>query len=313
MRVAMTGATGLVGRACVSEFLARGDEVVRMMRSAATSRDGCRDIAIGDLGAPDFVVPEIPPCDVFVHAAARVPRAGGGDAEELFRTTNLVGTENALALCRATGARRFIFVSSIKVNGESSPAGRGFAAGDEPGPEDAYARSKLAAERLVAQTTRGWGISHVIVRPPLVYGPDATGNFSRLVRLAAMPVPLPFAMLSNRRAFVSDANLADLIATVAHDATALEGVVLASDGEALSTRELLDVLASAQGRPKSRQVPVPPGLLRMARGLPRIGGIVRRLVDDLDIDLSANPSELGWNPPHGTRAELDRAVKMGPY
>lgn len=310
MKVAITGGTGLVGRACVDAFLEAGHKVVRLLRRPGI--DGaanCTDIISGDLGSDPFEAGEIPSCDVFVHAAARVPGNFGKnkDARQRFFRDNLNGTRNALHLCAASGARRFVFLSSIKVNGERTSRGRPFRNDDVPAPEDAYAASKLAGEALVQNEATAIGIDYAIVRPPIVYGPGVRGNFLRLAQLARSGIPLPFANVTNRRAMVADRNLADLVLSIAQHQGAFSTTVLARDPEQLSTPTLIRHLADASTR-GLRLWPAPERLLRISRMLPGIGPLCSRLLDDLEIDLESNPPALGWHPPYSAAEELARTM-----
>ena len=167
--------------------------------------------------------------------------------------------------------------------------------------------SKLEAEQIAASTAEELGIELVVVRPPLVYGPRAGGNFARLARLAASGLPLPFAAVANRRSLVSDRNLADLLLAVSRCPAQVSGVVLASDGEAISTPVLLERMAAAQ-RKHLRLWSCPKFLLDLIKNTPVAGNMVRRLLDNLAIDLAGNPPELDWRPRFDPSSELERAL-----
>lgn len=311
MKIAVTGATGLVGRAVVEAALAGDDTVVRLLRRpTATAPARCKDVVTGDLTVSSGEQPMIPKCDVFIHCAALVPsvrRIDRASQTALYQLTNFQGTQAALALCAASSARRFVLVSSLKVNGEATRRGRPFVAIDPPCPEDEYARSKLEAERIAESIAANLGIELVVVRPPLVYGPGAGGNFARLAHLAASGLPLPFAAVANRRSLISDRNLADLLLAASRCPSPPSSVILASDGEALSTPMLLQRLASAQGR-SARLWSCPQSLLELFKKLPFAGELLRRLLDDLEVDLAGNPPELGWRPAFDASDEIERSL-----
>jgi nucleoside-diphosphate-sugar epimerase len=248
--------------------------------------------------------------DAAVHLAARVHvmRDHAGGADDFHRTN----TEGTLQLARAAadaGARRFVFLSTIKVIGEST-IDRAFFADDEPRAVDFYAQSKLAAERGLRQIA---GLDPVIIRPPLVHGPGAKGNLARFCRLAQLGLPVPFAGIDNRRDLVGVANLASLIERCVSHPAAAGQVFLASDGQALSTPQLYRTIAVAMGRP-ARMVNVPVGLMRAMAGPIGFSGEVDRLTQSLELDITKTRDLLGWQPPVSAAvgiAEMARAYRAG--
>ncbi|WP_081622846.1 MULTISPECIES: NAD-dependent epimerase/dehydratase family protein [unclassified Thioalkalivibrio] len=310
-RVLVTGATGFVGSAVVQRLAAEG----RLVPVA-----GCRRSGSVPEGAELAVTPSLGPeadwsgalqgVEAVVHAAARVHVMEEDAADPLaeYRRANVDGT---LALARQAaqaGVRRFVFVSSVKVNGEQTAPGSAFSAADAPAPEDPYGVSKAEAEAALFALGRETGMEIVAVRPPLVYGPGAGGNFARMARWVGKGVPLPLgAVTRNRRSLVGLDNLVDLLVTCLEHPAAANRVFLAGDGEDLSTTDLLRRVAAAMDR-RARLLPVPPVLLRAgARAVGR-GEMARRLLDSLQVDISHTRETLGWEPPVSVDEGLRRAV-----
>lgn len=299
MRILVTGSTGFVGRVAVPALQAAGHEVRLALRTPG-AKAPAESVVVGDIGPSTDWGRALEGIDAVVHLAARVHvmRDHAGGATE-FKRTN---TEATLRLARAAadaGARRFVFLSTIKVNGESTTI-RPFRADDEPQPGDDYGRSKLAAEvglRGIA------GIEPVIIRPPLVHGPGAKGNLARFCRLAQAGLPVPFGAIDNRRDLVGVANLANLIERcVCHPAAAGE-VFLAADGEPLSTPQLYRTIAEALGRP-ARLIRVPVAMMRAVARPLGFGGEIDRLTQSLELDVTKTRERLGWRPPYSASAGI---------
>jgi nucleoside-diphosphate-sugar epimerase len=237
-------------------------------------------------------------CDAIVHTGARVHvfKDSATDPLAEFRRVNVSGT---LALARQAaeaGVRRFVFLSSIKVNGEITHAGGPFTAEDVPAPEDAYGLSKYEAEvalRALAATT---GMEVVIIRPVLVYGPGVKANFLAMMRWIARGLPLPFGAVENQRSLVGLENLVDLVAVCVRHPNARNQTFLVSDGEDLSTRQLLQRTAAALGR-RTRLLSIPQQLLEAGATLLGKRKIARRLLGSLQIDMGKTRKLLDWTPP----------------
>ena len=196
----------------------------------------------------------------------------------------------------AAGTRRLVLVSSIKAMGEATALGRPFRPGDEPRPEDAYGRAKLASERAAMAAAQAASVELVVIRPPLVYGPGVRANFAALVRLAVSGWPLPFGALDNRRSLIFRDNLVDLLAVAATHKAAAGMTLLARDDADFSTPELIRALAAGYGR-KVRLFPVPAALFAALKRFPGIGPRVARLTGTLQADDSATRAALAWAPP----------------
>lgn len=295
--VLVTGARGFVGSHLCRILAEHGWRVL------ATSRN--RDPNKPVLGIVPVVLPMLADdgawqaaligVDCIVHLAARVHQLGSGkESAAEFRIANVATARFVAEQAARAGVRRFVFLSSIKVNGEGGSL-KPYVSEDVPHPVDEYGRSKLEAERNLGDFCRTTGVELVIIRPPLVYGPGVRANFERLLRLAASGMPLPLRSIRNRRSLIGVVNLANFIETcLAHPAAARK-TWLVSDGEDLSTPQLFEKLAHLMHRP-ARLLPCDPAWLRFAGHLVGLGGDVSRLCDSLVVDIGATRAELGWIP-----------------
>ncbi|MEX2644555.1 MAG: NAD-dependent epimerase/dehydratase family protein, partial [Acetobacterales bacterium] len=215
MRVLVTGATGFVGRAVVPALLRAGHDPVAAVRrdKPGHTADGVPAVRIADIGPATEWRSALAGVDAVVHLAAWAHRPGADprEAERECARINAAGTARLASEAAAAGVRRLVYVSTVKVHGERSPASRPFTEADAPAPEDAYGRSKLAGERAGADIAAGGGLETVTLRPPLVYGPGVPANFRALIRLCERRPPLPFASIRNRRSLVYVGNLADAV------------------------------------------------------------------------------------------------------
>jgi UDP-glucose 4-epimerase len=227
---------------------------------------------------------------------------------QAFRRVNVAGSLNLARQAAEAGVRRFVYLSSIKVNGQSTALDRPFTADDTPAPGDAYGISKYEAEQSLREVAEQAGLELVIVRPPLVYGPGVKANFLAMLRWLDRGIPLPFGAVDNRRSLVALDNLVDLIVTCVQHPAAPGRVWLVSDGEDLSTPMLLRRAATALGR-RAHLLPVPPGLLHNFARLLGKADAVQRLCGSLSIDIGATRRLLGWSPPVGVDAALQRTAR----
>jgi UDP-glucose 4-epimerase len=307
-RILVTGAGGFIGSGLCRGLVARGHRVIAGLRRVpGDPARGLRDVeprALGDIAPGRAWSGELEGADIVVHLAQRAHRRAAD--------RDLAGEPEAAAgLLRAAataGARRFVYLSSIKAMGEATPPGRPFRADDPPRPEDSYGRTKLATEQALSRAVASASIDLVIVRPPLVYGPGVGGNFRALLLLAGSGLPLPFAAIDNRRSLVARDNLVDLIAVAATHPAAAGQVWLAADGEDLSTAALVRILARGQGR-APRLFALPDPVLALLRRLPALGPAVRRLTQSLRVDAMPTRTALGWTPPVSAEAALIAAAR----
>lgn len=248
-----------------------------------------------------------------VHLAARVHVMNDASENPMveFRRINVAGTLNLARQAAAAGVKRFVFISSVKVNGERTAPGRPFTETDAPNPQDAYGQSKHEAEqglRLMAEDT---GMEVVIIRPPLVYGPGVKANFAALMRAVQRGWPLPLGAVHNQRSLVALDNLVDFIVTCITHPKAANQTFLVSDGQDLSTTELVRGMAKAAGVP-ARLLPVPVWALQAAGALLGKGDAVQRLCGNLQVDISKARQLLGWVPPVSVEEGLKMAMRVQP-
>lgn len=314
MHILITGASGFVGRALVQHLSALPGHRVR-----AAVRDTARLPApparvtlttVGDLAPHTDWQAALEQVDAVIHCAARVHVMNETAVDPLaeFRRVNVDGTMNLARQAQRAGVRRFVFISSIKVNGEQTAPGEPFTADDTPSPADPYGISKLEAERALLALESQGGMEVVIVRPVLVYGPGVKANFLNMIRWMDKGVPLPLGgILDNRRSIVALDNLVDLIGTCLTHPGAAGQIFLASDGEDLSTTALLRRVAQALDK-RPMLLPVPAALLTLAARMLGKPGIAQRLCGSLQVDIEKNRRRLGWTPPVETDEALRRTV-----
>jgi nucleoside-diphosphate-sugar epimerase len=252
--------------------------------------------------------PALAGCDVVVHLAARVHvmQEGKSDPWPAYRAANVDATMRLAAQAAEQGVRRFVYVSSIKVNGERT-RGQPFSADDVPAPEDAYGKSKLEAERALKAWSEKTGVELVIVRPPLVYGPGVKANFARLMQAVKAGLPLPLGAIHNARSMVGLDNLVDFLLLCAKHPAATNSTWLVSDNQDVSTSELIRLIAKAMHKP-ARLLPVPASLLTACASLLGRRPAAGRLLDSLQVDISPAINRLSWKPPFTLEAGIERAV-----
>lgn len=309
LQVLVTGATGLVGEAVVFRLLLDKRYTPVAAVRATTRLSGLCRIVPFDLELPTGM-PELRGIDVIVHCAARVHvmHEKGADGLAAFRKINVEGTVRLARCAAGCGVKRFIFISSIKVNGEGTPRNKTFKATDLPAPVDAYGISKREAEDALRQVCEETGMDLVVIRPPLVYGPGVKANFLSMVRWLDRGIPLPLGAIDNRRSLVAIGNLTDLVLTCIDHPAAAGEIFLVSDGEDLSTTQLLRRTALALDK-SARLVAVPAGLLQAAASMVGKSGIAERLCGNLQVDIQRTCELLGWRPPINTEKALRQTVE----
>lgn len=304
-RVLVTGANGFVGRATCDMLASKGHDV----RAAVRSRDGLADgaVAIGEIGPLTQWDIALAGCDVVVHLAARVHVMHGASSNAAdFHRVNAEGSVRLAIEAARAGVRRMIYLSSVKVNGESSGT-RPLNEDDPPAPTDDYGVSKAEAEKRLKVVARETGLELVILRPPLVYGPGVKANFLQLVRIVDSGVPLPFSSLDNRRSLLGVGNLAHAIETCLVHPAAANRTFFVSDDHDVSTPGLIRELAVALKKP-ARLFPFPPALLGATGRITGRAGQVARLTGSLQIDVSALKNALGWRPHQSLRDGLEQTA-----
>ncbi|MBG6219154.1 MULTISPECIES: SDR family oxidoreductase [unclassified Janthinobacterium] len=310
--ILLTGGTGFVGSAVLARLVADGAMPVRAaVRSAgAHIAPGIDTVAVGSLAEETDWREALAGVSALVHCAARVHVMDESAADPLveFRRVNVQGT---LALARqaaAAGVKRFVFISSIKVNGEMTAVGKPFTAEDIPAPADAYGVSKMEAEQALRALESDSGMQVVIIRPPLVYGKGVKANFAAMMRWLARGIPLPLGAIHNRRSLVALDNLVDLIVTCVDHPQAAGQTFLVSDGQDPSTTELLQRMGRAMGRP-ARLIPVPSACLTFGASLLGKGAVAQRLCGSLQVDIDKTRRMLDWTPPLTLDQGLQEAAK----
>ena len=310
MKFMITGASGFVGKLLCAEMLRRNQIVRTAYRSLHTTAQGTEAVAIGEINGETDWNNALSGIDAVIHLAARVHMIRDTAADPLaeFLKVNLHGTENLARQAAQAGVKRFVYVSSIKVNGECTTGEQSFSESDPANPQDPYAISKWQAEQALHRLAQESGLEVVIVRPPLVYGPGVKGNFLSLLKAVEQGMPLPLAGANNARSLVYVDNLADALIACATHPSAAGQTYLVSDGEAVSTAALVDKMAQALGRP-NRSFYFPPGLLRTVAALSGRADQMDKLLGSLRINDQKIRRELGWAPPYsleqGLRATAD--------
>lgn len=311
MTTLVSGANGFVGSALCVRLLRDGVSTRGAVRALCSKPDGAEAFAIGSLSSDTDWTAALRNVEQVVHLAARVHVINDKSSDPLaaFRRVNVEGTAALARQAAAAGVRRFVFLSSVKVNGEFTEVGQPFTADDVPAPEDPYGVSKHEAEQLLRQIAAETGMEVVIIRPPLVYGPGVKANFESMMRWLARGVPLPLAAVTqNRRSLVAVDNLVDLIVTCLNHPAAANQTFLVSDGEDLSTADLLRRMGVALGQP-ARLFYVPTALLKLGATVVSRPGIYQRLCGSLQLDIAKTRQLLGWIPPVSVDEGLRRAAE----
>jgi nucleoside-diphosphate-sugar epimerase len=299
MKFLVTGANGFVGHALCAELSRRGYQVRGAMRSEKTEC-ACQERAV--VCEIDEMTPwaeALTRIDVVIHLAARVHVMQDNSSDPLaeFRKVNVAGTEHLARCAAANGIKRFVYVSSIKVNGEATHGSEKFTGEDIPSPQDPYGVSKCEAELALHRVSAETGLEVVIVRPSLVYGAGVKGNFAQMLKVLARGIPLPLASVDNLRSLVYVGNLVDALILCATHPAAAGQTYLISDGEDISTPDLLRQLGAAMGCP-ARLLPCPQALLKLAGQLTGRADQVERLLGSLRVDSGKIRRELNWSPPY---------------
>jgi UDP-glucose 4-epimerase len=294
--IALTGATGFIGRHLLRELPARGFRMRVLLRRPTTMPVECASAVVGDLARPINMAAALADVDAVIHSAGLAHAMSGAPADD-YRVLN---TNATIALARAAqraGMRRFVFLSSVRA--QSGPAATQTLTEDLPAqPTEPYGQSKLAAEQGLATLDLDW----VALRPTLVYGPGVKGNMAELMRLARLPVPLPLGSFGARRSLLALDNLTDAIVTVLTAQAPLRRPLLVADAAPVTLPQMITALRAGLGR-RPGLIPMPAALLRAALNLAGRAEIYERLAGSLVVDSSAL-QRLGWTPRLTTRVGL---------
>lgn len=303
MRVLVTGATGFVGSRVV-ELLSKSHEVMAISRSRVREMGQVRSALVGDIRSNTEWGSLLEGVDVVVHCAAKVHDLSSKSSDiDDFRKVNVEGSLQLARHSAKAGVQRFIFLSSIKVNGEFNLCGP-FKASDQPQPQGPYAISKMEAEQCIREVCKETGMEYVVIRPPLVYGPGVKANFYSMLNLVAKGWPLPLGALDhNERSLVYLDNLVDLIGHCAHHPKAANSTLLVDDNTKVSTSHLVEKMAQALGV-KCRLISVPVSLISCLAALLGKKGVKQRLTSSLSVDSAHTIDTLNWSPPFSMQSGL---------
>lgn len=314
MRVLVSGANGFIGSALLRRLITLDGVTaiagVRRADTLANQELACEKRVLGDLAMTSLEVGSLCNIDVVVHTAARahVMHELASNSLAAYREVNVNGTLHLAKIAAQAGVKRFIFISSVKVNGEETLPDKAFTAFDMPCPLDAYGISKWEAEQALQKFCEKVGMEWVIIRPPLVYGPGVKANFQRLMASLARGTPLPFGALDNKRSLVALDNLVDLLTICVKHPSAANQVFMVSDGDDISVAELTKFLALFLRKP-TRALSIPRywlriGLTALGRGL-----TAQRLCCELRVDMAKTTSLLNWRPPYSVEETLRKTAE----
>ncbi len=305
MTVLITGANGFVGSALCEVLCKYAVPVRGVVRTHAPPHKSDLNVEIGEINANTNWHAALDGVHSIVHLAARVHHMSDNNLESLaeYRRVNVEGTANLARQAAAMGVRRFVFLSSVKVNGESTDAKKPFASDDITNPQDAYGLSKYEAEQRLWAIAEETGMEVVVLRAPLVYGPRVKGNFLRLLKAVNERRPLPFGSICNCRSLIYLYNLVDVLQKCLTHKNAQGRTFFVSDGNDVSTPDLIRLMADALGR-RPLLVPIPVSWMRCIGGLFGKQAEIDRLIGSLSVDISSLKAQLGWMPPYSMQEGL---------
>lgn len=311
MNILITGATGFLGGAVIRSLLPNKQlNLLAAVRSIIDLPKGVNVSTVGEINQETDWSELVKKTEIIIHCAARahVMNEKSTDPLQVFREVNVVGTLNFAKQAAVAGVKRFVFISSIKVNGEGTAINCKYTSSDQSAPEDPYGISKYEAEQGLIKLSKETGMELVIIRPPLVYGSGVKGNFLNLLKLSKLPIPLPFGLINNKRSMIYLDNLVDMIITCIDHPKAANKVFLASDGDDLSLSRLLTLIRQSMNK-SPWLLPIPSFLFNLLGKLFGKSELVDRLIGNLQVDSGDAKTLLGWQPPYtveqGIKATVD--------
>ena len=309
MKILVTGANGFIGTQLTETLANSGHQVRSTARSITPNSPITREIITCDLESADSLDHLTTGCDAIVHLAGRahVMSDNPATSESLYLSANVDVTRRLAQSAARTGVKRMILMSSVKVNGESTTIDSPFTSQDTPNPQDPYGRSKTQAEQTLWDVASTSGLEGVVIRPPLVYGPGVRANFASLIGIVDRGIPLPLGSIQNKRSFVSVDNLIDCIETTLQTPNAGGQTFLVSDGQDLSTPELIRAIASSLHK-SPMLIPIPTALLKLAATTAGKRNAYDRLCGSLTVDIALTKQKLSWTPPFTVQDSLQRTV-----
>ena len=309
--ILIIGATGFVGKALVSELVVQNFSIAAIVRDdVAVLPNGVGKIAVGDLTKVSDWRPTLESVDVVIHVAGRVHIMNDvvDDPLAAFRKMNVEVTLLLAKQAAEAGVKRFVFISSVKVNGEITEPNQSFKPDDDFVPNDPYGLSKHEAEQGLLALAKETGMEVVIIRPPLVYGPSVQANFALMMACVKKNIPLPLGAIHNQRSLVALDNLVSFIILCVDHPQAANEVFLISDGEEVSTTRLLEKVAKAFDK-RSLLIPVPVNVMWLVARLVGKGDVANRLFSSLQVDSSKARELLGWKPVITMDEQLNKIVE----
>ena len=309
MKILVTGANGFIGTQLSGTLANSGHQVRNTARSIAPNNPITSEMITCDLESADNLDHLTTGCDAIVHLAGRahVMSDDPATSESLYLSANVDVTRRLAQSAARTGVKRMILMSSVKVNGESTTIDSPFTSQDTPNPQDPYGRSKTQAEQTLWDVASTSGLEGVVIRPPLVYGPGVRANFASLIGIVDRGIPLPLGSIQNKRSFVSVDNLIDCIETTLQTPNAGGQTFLVSDGQDLSTPELIRAIASSLHK-SPMLIPIPTALLKLAATTAGKRNAYDRLCGSLTVNIASTKQKLSWTPPFTVQDSLQRTV-----
>jgi nucleoside-diphosphate-sugar epimerase len=304
MKILITGANGFIGTHLCRELSNRNISFRSTARN--TNENNYIDFISCDLETSEELDQLMDGCDIVVHLAGRA-HVTSDDSREKYRIANEFVTQRIVNAAARNGITRFVYLSSIKVNGESSNPGMPIRQSDTPNPLDNYGHSKLATEQGLQEICLVNNMEYVIIRPVLVYGKGVKANFSSLISAVKRGLPLPIAGVKNTRSMIGINNLIDLIVNTCTNPKAANQTFLASDGDDISTPALVRLIAKSLNRP-ARIFPFPTSILRLFASVIGRSSTIDKLTGSLSVDISHTMNSLNWQPPFSTESEIAKAV-----